>query len=114
MNTKTIRVSSIPAIFHTRLILACVMILYPFIIDVISVRAITGGKETILIMATKDKALQETWFEALSEAILGVQVVISDIIHQPFRNSFPLKIQYSGNFGSCEAHNGEVLTPLES
>ena len=92
----------------------CVVILYPFIVDVISLRAITGGKETILIMATKDKALQETWFEALSEAILGVQVVLPDISHQPFRNSFPLKIQYSGNFGSCEAHNGEVLTPLES
>ena len=65
-------------------------------------------------MSAKTEQLRDKWFEALSEAICGVLVELPDVSPCAFRNSFPLDVIYSGNFGTKEVHKEDVLSPQEA
>ena len=61
---------------------------------VLSLKARSSGKESILVISAGSDEKREELFRALTECICGIEIKQPDICSKPFRNTRPLKITY--------------------
>ena len=83
--------------------------------NVLSLKAVSNGKESILIMSASSAEARDLWFEAFSECICGVQIIDVDISPAPFRNTIPLTIMYTSHSTRdlIEAKESDPMLPLD-